>query len=45
MLAQRGGVLNPLEVIHSVDQRFFWVYMPLVVRELQAPGSARLPGN
>jgi hypothetical protein len=39
------GLLNPLEVVHSVDQRFFWTYMPLVVRELGTPGSARLPGN
>lgn len=40
-----GGGANPLDVIHSVDQRFFWTYMPLVVRELGVPGSARLPDN
>jgi hypothetical protein len=40
-----GGGEYALEEIHSVDQRFFWTYMPIVVRELRAPGSARLPDN
>jgi hypothetical protein len=40
-----GNEATPLEVIHSVDQRFFWTYMPLMVRELGGPGSARLPDN
>jgi len=40
-----GGGAYPLDVIHSVDQRFFWTYMPLVVRELRASGSARFPDN
>jgi hypothetical protein len=40
-----GGGANPLDVIHGVDQRIFRTYMPLVVRELGVPGSARLPDN
>jgi hypothetical protein len=39
------GVVNPLEVIHSVDQRFYRTYMPLVIREPEVPGPIRLPGN
>jgi hypothetical protein len=39
------GGAHPLEAIHSVDQRFFWVYMPLTVREVGTSGSARLPDN
>jgi hypothetical protein len=40
-----GDGATPLEVIHSIDQRFFWTYMPLVVRGLAVPGSAMLPDN
>jgi hypothetical protein len=45
VVGRSGGAVYPLEVIHSVDQCFFWTYMPLVVRELGVPGSARLPDN